>query len=314
MRASVRHSNAVRSATAGRGMARSRASAKDRNFVVALARGLEVLRAFRPTDGMLGNQDIAARTRLPKPTVSRITYTLTQLGYLTHLTRLEKYQLAPAALALGYAALAHMGIRRAARPFMQELTELSGGSVALGCRDRLSVIYIGHCRSNAAVTVGLDLGSRVPIADTAIGRALLAGLPEEEREEIYSRLAARTDDRWPKIKSAIERARRDIAARGFAISIGEWQPDVNAVGVPFALGDGSGTFAFNCGAPAFRLPRERLEHEIGPALVEMVRKIEQMLRGDDELPRQASIAARAENGGRRAGSQYGATARGRKSV
>ena len=61
---------------------------------------------------------LAARTKLPKPTVSRLT--LTRLGYLTHLARLEKFQLAP---ALGYAALAHTGIRRVARPFMQQLAD-----------------------------------------------------------------------------------------------------------------------------------------------------------------------------------------------
>ena len=310
MPASVHETSAMGAAKAG-----SRNGGKDRNFVVALARGLEVLRAFKPTDGVLGNQEIAARTKLPKPTVSRLTYTLTRLGYLSHLPRLEKYQLAPAALALGYAALAHMGIRRVARPFMQELTDRTGGSVALGCRDRLSVIYIGHCRSDAAVTVGLDLGSRVPIAETAIGRALLVALPEAERRDIFTRLAARNGERWPKLKAGIERARRDIAARGFAISIGEWQPDVNGVGVPLALGDGAGTFAFNCGAPAFRISRERLEREIGPRLVEMVRKIEQMLRGDDLLSQTSPIIERAANGGGRgsAGSQYRAAARGRKS-
>ena len=56
-------------------------TATDRNFVVALSRGLDVLRAFHPNDGLLGNQEIAARTNLPKPTVSRLTYTLAQLGY-----------------------------------------------------------------------------------------------------------------------------------------------------------------------------------------------------------------------------------------
>ena len=152
---------------------------KDRNFVIALARGFEVLRAFKPTDGMRGNQEIAARTKLPKPTVSRLTYTLTRLGYLTHLARLEKFQLAP---ALGYAALAHTGIRRVARPFMQQLADDTGGSVALGCRDRL--IYIGHCCSDAAVTVHLDLGSRIPNADTAIVRALITALPEAERQDV----------------------------------------------------------------------------------------------------------------------------------
>src|SRR5215469_5383641 len=77
----------------------------DRKFVAALARGLEVLRAFTATDGLLGNGEIVERTGLPKPTVSRLTYTLTKLGYLTYVERLGKYQLAPAALALGYSAL-----------------------------------------------------------------------------------------------------------------------------------------------------------------------------------------------------------------
>src|SRR5258708_9318136 len=82
--------------------------AADRSFVVALSRGLDVLRAFRPHDGLLGNQEIAARTNLPKPTVSRLTYTLTKLGYLTPVPRFEKYQLAPSAMARGYAALVNL--------------------------------------------------------------------------------------------------------------------------------------------------------------------------------------------------------------
>src|ERR1700751_6481155 len=70
-----------------------RKGATDRSFVVALSRGLDVLRAFQPNDGLLGNQEIAARTSLPKPTVSRLTYTLTKLGYLTPVPRFEKYRL-----------------------------------------------------------------------------------------------------------------------------------------------------------------------------------------------------------------------------
>ena len=50
----------------------------DRKFITALARGLEVLRVFTPTEGLLGNGEIAERTGLPKPTVSRLTYTLTK--------------------------------------------------------------------------------------------------------------------------------------------------------------------------------------------------------------------------------------------
>src|SRR4051812_13282177 len=110
----------------------ARKAATDRSFVVALSRGLDVLRAFHPNDGLLGNQEIAARTNLPKPTVSRLTYTLTRLGYLTQVPRFEKYQLAPAAMALGYAALANLGVRHLSESFREEVMRETGGAGAGG--------------------------------------------------------------------------------------------------------------------------------------------------------------------------------------
>lgn len=245
-----------------------------RKFVVALARGLEVLRIFTPGEGLLGNQEIAARTGLPKATVTRLTYTLTQLGYLTHLERLEKYQLAPAALAIGYSTLANMRIRHVARPHMQALANYAGASVSLGSRDRLNLLYVEHCRAKSAVMLRLDLGSRIPIATTAMGRAMLAALPEKERDWLLRHIARRESKQWPKVRVGIERAQKDLANRGFTLSVGEWQTDVTAVGVPLIPADGSGIFAFNCGAPAFHFSRERLENDIGPRLVNMVRNIE----------------------------------------
>jgi DNA-binding IclR family transcriptional regulator len=250
-----------------------------RKFIVALARGLEVLRAFTPGEGLLGNQEISTRTGLPKATVTRLTYTLTQLGYLAHLERLEKYQLAPGALAIGYSTLANMRIRQVARPHMQALANYSGASVALGSRDRLNLLYVEHCRAKSAVMLRLDLGSRIPIATTAMGRAILAALPEKERDWLLRHIARRESKRWPKVRVGIERAQKDLASRGFTLSVGEWQTDVTAVGVPLVPADGSGIFAFNCGAPAFHFSRERLESDIGPRLVNMVRNIEAALNG-----------------------------------
>src|SRR5260221_8907303 len=77
----------------------------DRQFATTLARGLEVLRCFTPLEPQLGNKEISVRTGLPKPTVSRLTYTLTKLGYLRHNMRLGKYQLGSAVLPIGYPLL-----------------------------------------------------------------------------------------------------------------------------------------------------------------------------------------------------------------
>src|ERR1700723_2149626 len=253
--------------------------ATDRSFVVALSRGLDVLRAFRPNDGLLGNQEIAARTNLPKPTVSRLTYTLTKLGYLTPVPRFEKYQLAPSAMALGYAALANLGVRHLSESYREEVMRETGGAVAVGGRDRLSMIYFGQSRSGLALGVQLDVGSRIPIATTAMGRAYIWALPDDERVTLLRELREHYGSRWPRMGDGLERAGETVAKSGFAISAGEWQDDVHAVGVALKLNDGTGPYAFNCGAPAFRFTEERLRHHIGPRLVAMVRNIETALGG-----------------------------------
>jgi hypothetical protein len=78
---------------------------KDRNFITALARGIEVLRCFGPGANVLGNQELAARTGLPKPTISRLTYTLSKLGCLKAVPHSSKYQLDFGVLALGFGLL-----------------------------------------------------------------------------------------------------------------------------------------------------------------------------------------------------------------
>ena len=252
--------------------------ATDRSFVVALSRGLDVLRAFHPNDGLLGNQEIAARTNLPKPTISRLTYTLTKLGYLTPVPRFEKYQLAPSAMALGYAALANLGVRHLSEPYREELMRETGGAVAVGGRDRHSMIYFGQSR-NGLLGVQLDVGSRVPIATTAMGRAYIWALPDDERASLLRELRDHYGSRWSRMRDGIERAGEMVARYGFTTSAGEWQNDVAAVGVALKLSDGTGPYAFNCGAPAFRFTEDRLINDIGPRLVTMVRNIEAALGG-----------------------------------
>jgi DNA-binding IclR family transcriptional regulator len=253
--------------------------ATDRSFVVALSRGLDVLRAFHPNDGLLGNQELAARTKLPKPTVSRLTYTLTKLGYLTPVPRFEKYQLAPSAMALGYAALANLGVRHLSEAFREEVMRETGGAVAVGARDRLSMIYFGQSRNGLTLGVQLDVGSRIPIATTAMGRAYIWALPPDDLTALLRELREHYGSRWPKMRDGIERSGEMVARHGFAISAGEWQDDVHAVGVALKLNDGTGPYAFNCGAPAFRFTEDRLVNDIGPRMVAMVRNIETALGG-----------------------------------
>lgn len=250
---------------------------EDRHFVTALARGLSVLSCFSSGEKMLGNLDIAKRCKLPKSTVSRLTYTLTKLGYLVYVEENGKYRLGTATLALGSAMLARLDVRDLARPLMQELADFAKAMVALGSRDRLSMIYVGNARSSAALTLSLDIGSRIPIATTAMGRAYLAAVPEREREDILDRVRELDEIAWPAIQAGVDRAMKDYAKLGCVCSFGEWQSDVNAIAVPLRPGGGLPPMAINCGGPAFSLSREFLLEDVRPRLVMMARRLEESL-------------------------------------
>ncbi|WP_213164333.1 IclR family transcriptional regulator [Kaustia mangrovi] len=250
------------------------AGEKDRQFISALARGLEVLRAFDPDDPMLGNQEIAQRTGLPKPTVSRIAYTLTRLGYLKYNPKLEKYQLGSAVLAFGQAYMASMAVREIARPHMQELAEATRTTVALGDRDRLSMVYIELQRGVSHVILHQDIGSRLPIAETSMGWSWLARAPEPLRTQVMDAIKTSKGKDWPATKTSIETAEREIAQHGYCLGMGTWLPDINGAGAPFVSPDGRTVLAFNIGGPSFVLSEERLHEEVGPRLASMVHAVE----------------------------------------
>ncbi|HHX2101080.1 TPA: IclR family transcriptional regulator [Pseudomonas aeruginosa] len=250
---------------------------KDRQFVTALARGLELLRCFTPRESLLGNQELAKKTGLPKPTVSRLTHTLTRLGYLRHLPHSGKYQLEVGVMSFGYAMLSNLSIRALARPLMEEMAGYAKAAVAMAARDRLSMVYLDVVHGEANLTMRRQVGSHLSLHRSAIDRACLAAMPEDEREFILGHIRKRHPEDWPEVRKGLERAFRDYADYGFCLSLGEWQRDVNAVGVALHH-ESHGLLAFNCGGPSFHLKREKLEDDIGPRLLHMVHNIEAATR------------------------------------
>ena len=90
--------------------------------------------------------------------------------------------------------------------------------------------------------------------------------------------------------------RRDGGEARFCDSAGEWQDDIHAVGVALKLNDGTGPYAFNCGAPAFRFTEDRLRNDIGPRLVAMVRNIEAALGGARRIQKKKKAKSRNQEG------------------
>lgn len=258
---------------AGGRSAAAAAAEDDRQFVTALWRGLEVLSAFRAGEPALTNQTLAERTGLPKPTVSRLSHTLMKSGFLAYNSTNGTYELGSRAVALGYVAIGNLDIRGVARPLMQRLADRGDCNVGLGIRQHHSMLHIETCEGEALVSLRLFPGSRIPLATTAMGRAYLAALPDDERSELMEELAAAYGAQWPQVLKGIERARRSIARDGYCLSLGEWQRDINGAGTAVVLPYGRGIYAFNVGGPAHLLTREKLTEIYGPTLARLAHEV-----------------------------------------
>jgi len=261
------------------GRALSAHEGTDRQFVTALQRGLDVLRAFKPTDRAgLGNRDLAERTGLPNSTISRLTFTLLKAGYLIYDTGTGRYRMGVPVLSLGYACLGGMRLQETAQIYMQQLADDCGDGVlvALGGRDDMSMTYAACTRAVAGIiSLQLNVGSRISLARTAMGRAYIVSASDHERNEILHRirLTAPEDELLSTLRG-ISEAEEQIKSRGFYANFGGWQAGVNSIAVPYVSRDtDTPTLVFNLGGPAYVLPAERLENELGPKLIAMVQTI-----------------------------------------
>lgn len=245
----------------------------DRQFIASLHKGLEVLRNLAHVNRPLGNKELSDLTGYPKATISRITYTLTRLGYLRYVEDSGKYVLGLPVLGLGYACLAGLNVAEAAKPLMQELADYSNAMVALGSRDQFSMLYVAAAHSRGPVSLQLRAGSRISLVRSSMGRAYLAGLPRDEREALMPALARHAAEQWPEYEKQVALAIEQVRNYGFCWNIGDWYPEVNSVGVPFVPADGSQVMAFTCGAANFIIDEKKAREEIGPRLVRLVARM-----------------------------------------
>lgn len=251
----------------------------DAQFASTLARGLALLRCFDAGEPLLGNQELVERSGLSKATVSRLTYTLVRLGYLNYHADHSRYSLGSAVLVTAYPLLANMRVRRYARPLMQEMANQVQGVVSLGIRHGMAMLYVESCASDVSGSpVIVGLGSRVPLARTAMGRAYLAALPEAERADVLQQIKERDPQGWNATRERIRQALVRYGRDGFCLSDEDLTQDSRAVGVALQRGEGEVQMAFNCGIPTFRLAPRQLELDIGPRLRGLVRHVETIMR------------------------------------
>jgi DNA-binding IclR family transcriptional regulator len=255
----------------------------DPSFASTLAHGLDVLAAFRNSFGSLSNADLAARTGLSRPTVSRLTYTLALLGYLKRDAK-GRFELGLGVLATAYPLLSAIKVRQMARPLMRDFAAYAGGTVSIAMPFGLDFIYVETLRTTDAVPHVPDVGFTGTMATTAVGRALLSLFT---RDELEQHLASVKAERPEEADYVQKRTLPDVELckeRGFAVSLGEWRREIFGVAAPLyrtATGD---CLSVNCGIPSFRFSAEQIERECGPRILGLARSIRSLVANDRQNP------------------------------
>jgi DNA-binding IclR family transcriptional regulator len=251
----------------------------DPRFNSALARGLAILRSFHIDQQFLANSDIAERTGIPKPTVSRLSYTLTQLGYLRYREDLGKYEVAAGVVGLAYPYIAKQVVPAAARPFMLELANETSTNVGLGVNEGLSMLYLEYAPGDPKSNRRQRVGFRVPVVRTAMGRACVAAMSPEQQKQILELMQLYYPKEWKSLWRELEDAMEQYQKHGYCFSVGTFSRLTNTVAVPFTWGDSGSIMAFNSQGPAHLQTPARMAR-IGKRLIEMTERVrEQLVRG-----------------------------------
>ena len=246
----------------------------DRQFAINLARGMAILRAFAADKPMLGNREICDRTGLPKATVSRLTYTLTLLGYLSPVSGLQKYRLAPGVLSLGYPFLASLAVRQIIRPVMESLARDTGCTVNLGMLDRTRVVFVETCRVDEGNAYLPDIGSTRPVLATSVGRALLLATEPRQRESLLNRIKLEDPAEFRRLSPIWRNEVNEFSRKGYCHSRGDWRREVHGIAVPVRRPAREEAIALNCTLSGRQAGKDRLEKQVAPRLLRAVYEIE----------------------------------------
>jgi len=259
------------------------------DFIEALARGLDVIRAFQPGQPAMSLAAVAKATGLTRPTARRILLTLKQMGYVRVVDPLEqmgdvravdpkavdrkavdrRYELTPRVLELGMSYVLSRNLWEVARPHMERLVARTHESSSIAQLDGSDIVYVARVAVPKIVALAVTIGTRFPAMQTSLGKVLLAALPPEEAERVLAepsrsgippRVAFSSEERAARL--------REVRARGWALTDEELAAGIRSVAAPLRDGEGRVIASLNVNTHAAETPVEVLTGEYLPLLLQ----------------------------------------------
>ena len=279
------------------------------DFIEAIARGLDVIRAFRPGQPVMSLASVAAASSLPRPTARRILLTLEQLGYVRQAGGQQApgqgpgltpggYELTPRVLDLGMSYVLSRGLWEIARPHMEALVARTMESTSIAQLDGSDIVYVARVAVPKIVALSVTIGTRFPAMQTSLGKVLLAALPAAEAERVLAEPSrSGITPRWQPDAAERAAALREVRARGWALTDEQLALGIRSVAVPLRDGDGRVIAALNVNAHAAETPVDVLTGTHLPLLLQAAGSISADWAARQGTPQVTVVAGSAAGGG-----------------
>jgi IclR family transcriptional regulator, pca regulon regulatory protein len=237
----------------------------------SLERGLAILASFTSGRPLIGTSELSRTLGLSRSTTHRYIATLTRLDYLHQDAETRKYRLGPRVLDLGFSAINSMDAREISAPYLRQLSDDTGCTVNLAILDGPDVVYIERYRASRLgqreIDLDIHVGSRLPAYCTALGKAMLAFLPDQERAEIvgrieFAKLGPNTVANRSGLLVALELVRRE----GYAVNNEELAFGLRSIAAPLRGHDGAVVAAINLAVHRTMVSMDDLVLRLSPVL------------------------------------------------
>ncbi len=224
----------------------------DPDFMLTLARGLHVIRAFGERRNPQTAADLSRRAGLPRAVTQRCLHTLIVLGYAEQQGRL--YTLTPRILSLGHAYFASTPFVSLAQPVLEDLSTIVHETCALAIMESNEVMYLARSEVHRLLSATLGLGSRLPAYCTTIGRVMLAQLSASALDQYFDAISLQpftefTETSEARLRSLIGHVRE----QGYAVVDQEFELNVRAIAVPVYTASGKVCSGLNVSVKASRV-------------------------------------------------------------
>jgi IclR family KDG regulon transcriptional repressor len=226
--------------------------------ITALQRGLSLLRLFGDSPRGLTAKQVAGVSRLPVSTVHRFLANLVTADFLS-CDGEGHYHLGIACFAIGQAAVGQLDIRRLSLPYLRELNQQTRETIHLTVRHGLSAVYVEKLDSPEPLRIHSRIGAGVPLYCTAVGKVMLAYMPQEEHNRVLpelqvKRLTPNTVGNLQELETELYRVRKN----GYACDLEEHEMHIRCVAAPIWDHTGSVQSSLSITAPVVRMPVNRL--------------------------------------------------------